>query len=175
MRLGRKSKVDATKRPAQPIANQITSDLASNFAGRCRLAVRGFSPSNFSSRRRFIAIAKLRAVTMHARIPARSVHRKEAGGSPSAALAGTIQAHIDARIANGSAKIVWLKRMSSRNRRQRSHIFNRFPSVYPALIHLVRLSFILSGSHSSPELACRGLQSIGSAAQRFISRCSIRR
>ena len=89
-----------------------------------------------------MAIAKLRAVTMHARIPARSVHRKEAGDWPSAALAGTIQAHIDARIANGSAKIVWLKRMSSRNRRQRSHIFNRFPSVYPALIHLVRLSFI---------------------------------
>ena len=102
------------KRTPHSTVNQPTSETPRSFAGKWRLAVLGFSPSHFRSKSRLTAMAKLRAKTMHSRIPSPEDHPKRTWISGIGE--GTIQAQKDANKANGSAKIVWLNRMSSKNR-----------------------------------------------------------
>jgi len=91
-----------------------TSPTPTSPRGRCRDAVRGFAASIVRSTSRLKAMAAVRAVTMQSRMP--TVPRAASSGfvqsseeSPPQRIA--IKAAI---IANGRAKIVWLKRTSSR-------------------------------------------------------------
>jgi hypothetical protein len=63
------------------------------------------------------AIAALRAKTMHSRMPSRCSQLKR-GGEGSGDEEGDVHAITAANIANGSAKIVWLKRIISRRWRR---------------------------------------------------------
>lgn len=70
----------------------------------CLPAVRGFRASMSRSTRRLKAMAALRAVTMHARMPSRFTQENPCRP----------QASVAAERANGSAKSVWLKRIRPR-------------------------------------------------------------
>ncbi len=82
----------------------------------CRIAVRGFSASNWRSARRLNAIAALRANTMQAMMPRTSCQRHETAG---VSRADNVQAMTADNSANGSANTVWLKRIISRIIRNR--------------------------------------------------------
>ena len=99
---------EATTRPR-------TSAVPTAPRGRCRDAVRGLAASIARSTSRLKAIAAVRAVTMQTRMPTRDL--SQGSGADPAALAGLSPDAIaisTAMIANGSAKIVWLNRTSSR-------------------------------------------------------------
>ena len=98
----------------QTIQNKTTLFTVRRPDGRCRPRVRGFSASIFRSASRLKAIAALRAVTMHTRIPRRSRGLNAFSGT---AVAFSCHAITAANSANGSAKTVWLKRIISRKRR----------------------------------------------------------
>ena len=87
--------------------------MLSRPAGKCRSRVRGFRASSRRSASRLKAIAALRAVAMHTRMPSRSSQRNGTGGRPRKLADHAIAA---ANSANGNANSVWLKRISSSRR-----------------------------------------------------------
>ena len=90
--------------------NAMTDATESSPAGRCRLAVRGFSASMKRSAKRLNAIAAERAPTMQTKIPTKSMMRKLTAKLSGAGAAHAIAA---ANNANGNANTVWLKRIIS--------------------------------------------------------------